>query len=254
MPFVAVAGCVNRTCVALLCKPLRGHCSANPLDGCEVDLASADHCGSCELSCTKAHGICDLSSGMPACSCMGSQHLCGGSCVENDNMACGSSCQLCVTPEHGTIHCSGETCQATCEHGYHAVGDKCVVGNFPTPLATWSGVNWYKIMVTGTMSDTNLLAACQASGLTVPCQAMGTCMYNNDLCKNQTPENSCGDPMKGLAVSLGCSSPSSCTELNGVFQYMGGKWQSGSSCGAYNGSWCAVGSMVQNQFALCVEP
>ena len=254
MPHVAVAGCVNRVCVALSCNPLRGHCSSNPLDGCEIDFTTDDHCGSCELSCTKAHGICTTAGGPPICACPGSQHLCGGSCVENGEAACGPQCEVCMgPPSHGVAHCAGDVCQVKCEDGYHAVGQNCEVGAYPPSFATWGGTNWYKVMVTGTMTDANVMAACKAVGLTVPCQAAGTCQYNNNLCKMQTAETSCGNPMKGLAVSLGCSSPANCAQLNGVFQYMGGMWH-GASCGSLAGSWCSDGSSTQNQSALCVEP
>jgi hypothetical protein len=47
-------------------------------------------------------------------------------------------------------------------------------------------------------------------------------------------------------------SPSQCQPLWGVFQWMGGNWVNGSSCGALQNQWCVQGNGYQNGFALCV--
>ena len=46
------------------------------------------------------------------------------------------------------------------------------------------------------------LAACQACGYTVPCQATAGCQYNDGACLQTNNENSCGNPMLGMAQFL----------------------------------------------------
>jgi hypothetical protein len=122
--------------------------------------------------------------------------------------------------------------------------------NGPAPFTTFDGYNWYKVPVAGTMTDDNIRAACEAMGLSVPCQASGACFFNDPYCMPQTAENSCGDPMLALSTALCAKGPSQCAALNNVFTYMGNKWQGG--CGAGAG-WCIPGNTQQNKLALCVN-
>ncbi|NJK31445.1 MAG: DUF4215 domain-containing protein [Deltaproteobacteria bacterium] len=134
-------------------------------------------------------------------------------------------------------------CSPTCE--YDCNGGMILDDDF-------NGVTYWKVQVMGTMSDPNIFAACEMCGLETPCQATAGCNYNDGMCYQTNNENSCGNPMQGLAQHLGCGSPANCAQLNGVYQYMGNNWVGG--CGVENGSWCAQGNNFQNKFALCVAP
>jgi hypothetical protein len=113
------------------------------------------------------------------------------------------------------------------------------------------GVSFYRVPVSGAMTDNNIRAACLAAGLRVPCQTNGSCAYNDTLCVRVGPESSCGNPMYILSQTIcGGQYPSGCPALSGVFQYMGNAWVGG--CGAFSGQWCAQGNSYSNQHALCV--
>ncbi len=125
---VVTAGCVNRACVALKCAPGKAHCSGNPGDGCESDLTTAQHCGSCENSCPTGGAICDLTSLEPTCACKDGDHACGNTCVANDIKSCGPSCEVCSPPaSHGSVSCNGLGCVSSCDVGYHFDGSACVL-------------------------------------------------------------------------------------------------------------------------------
>jgi cysteine-rich repeat protein len=121
----------------------------------------------------------------------------------------------------------------------------------PVPFTTLGGVAFYKVPVTGAMTDDNIRAACESKGLSVPCQTGGGCYFNDAYCKPATPESSCGNPMSDLAFSLCGSSPATCSQLAGVYQYMGNKWTGG--CGAGGGQWCISGASTSNKTALCIK-
>jgi cysteine-rich repeat protein len=121
----------------------------------------------------------------------------------------------------------------------------------PVPFTTLAGVGFYKVPVTGAMTDDNIRAACEAKGLSVPCQSNSGCFYNDAYCKPATPESSCGNPMSDLAFALCGSSPATCSSLSGVYQYMGNKWNGG--CGAGGGQWCISGASTSNKTALCIK-
>lgn len=121
----------------------------------------------------------------------------------------------------------------------------------PVAFTTLGGVAFYKVPVSGAMTDDNIRAACEAKGLSVPCQTNSGCFFNDAYCKSATPESSCGNPMSDLAFSLCGSSPATCSSLAGVYQYMGNKWSGG--CGAGGGSWCISGASTSNKMALCIK-
>jgi len=122
-------------------------------------------------------------------------------------------------------------------------------------LGVAGGTTWFRVPVVGAMTDNNVRAACLALGLRTPCAGEPGCTFNDTLCSQINYENSCGNPMLRLSQAI-CNgqSPSQCTALNGVYQYMGNNWVSNSACGALSGNWCSQGSEVTNQFALCVAP
>ena len=122
-----------------------------------------------------------------------------------------------------------------------------------TVLGTFAGVTWYRVPVSGTMSDTNIANACANAGLIVPCNAGGCPWSTTAGCRTTSLEQECGNPMRFLARALCNTDPPACSPLNGVYQWMAGAWSGGGGCGADMGSWCSTGSSMSNRFALCVN-
>ena len=218
-------------------------CDKVNVNGCEVNSTSdTKNCGACGTDCAgpNSTGSCVASKCTTKCNT-------GWDDCDKDLK---NGCEADVSADVKNCGACGKVCPMNMP--------RCISGtcrNYPPPFAMWGGLNWYKIQVAGAMTDTNVKAACEALGLTVPCQVRGNCTYNGGNCNMKTPEMSCGNPMLGLAQGI-CNgaSPPSCPALNGVYQYLGGNWNGNSACGALNGSWCSAGNGVQNQFALCIEP
>ncbi len=66
----AAVTCTAGTCsLGGACMPGRAHCSTNPNNGCETDVTTAAHCGSCTTACAEPTPICakDPTSGAYAC-------------------------------------------------------------------------------------------------------------------------------------------------------------------------------------------
>ena len=138
---------------------------------------------------------------------------------------------------------SGDGCDATCN-------SEC---NGTILVQGWNGWTYYKVPVEGTLSDANVAAACSECGLQIPCTGPVGCSYNANNCAQTNNENSCSNPMQGLALHLCGTSPSQCAQLWGVYQHMGNNWVSGAACGAEQNSWCSIGTNTSNKFALCVS-
>ena len=143
------------------------------------------------------------------------------------------------------------TQNSDCQSGLCKMGT-CV--KFPL-VGTLGQVRFFKVPVMGAMSDSNVLAACKAAAMNVGCQSSQVfCPYTDNICV-QTLENQCGAPMMALAQVL-CGpqrvTPASCPALWGLFQYMGQKYNNGSSAGAEQNRWPVLGNQQMNRFALCV--
>ncbi len=251
------------------CPPFQTLCG-----GVCADLAiNPSHCGSCAIACGMAK-LCVQGKCMG--DCPPGQTPCGDTCVDtssdpNDCGQCGhacgggfacvnGACTLVCDADAGLTECNGQCvdtstdpkncgacnspCIGTCSGG--------VCGGGGVFVAKLGAQSFYKVQVSGTMSDTNVLDACKGAGMTVGCSAQSCPQYTDNLCV-QTQESSCGNPMLDLAKAIGCSTPATCPQLAGVYQYMGQKWQSGSACGADGGQWCAVGDQHSDRWALCVQ-
>jgi len=120
-------------------------------------------------------------------------------------------------------------------------------------IGSVNGHDYYKVQVTGVMSDVNALAACKAAGLEAACNDVQNGQFSDDKCIDVGLKDG-GNPMRTLSQAI-CAGqdPGRCDKLNNTFQYMGGKW-SGYTCGALNGTWCMNGGSVSNALALCVSP
>ena len=264
----------NEVCVSSACTV---SCGTKTKCGqaCVTTTDDPANCGGCNKACDGGLS-CVASQCTLVCNADAGQTKCTDTCVNTqvDNANCGScaspcdtdgggGCQkgLCCSP--GTANCTGSACIDTqadpqncgsCGKVCPAQTPNCAGGTCTALIALGKlgSQTFYKIPVTGTMSDTNVYAACIGAGLKVGCQAINCSSYNDNLCV-LTQENSCGNPMMLLATTLGCSSPSNCGPLNGVYQYMGHKWQSDASCGVESGSWCSTGTSYSNRWALCVQ-
>ena len=212
---------------------------------------------SCRVDADCATKICDMSQKI----CVG----CGDGIkngAESDVDCGGKLCAACTLGKTCAAHddcesrlCSSGLC-AACQIDNDCPFKICksgVCSNAPV-VGVLGNQTFFMVEVKGAMTDTNVFKACQSAGLNTPCQAMGNCSYNDNLC-TMTQESACGNPMQMLAFQL-CGkgvSPSSCPALYGCYQYMGHKWTNDSACGAEQNQWCTQGSNQMNRFALCVN-
>src|SRR5262249_35065250 len=90
--------CAAGRCVvpSTSCATGFAHCSANADDGCETDVGTAAHCGSCTKACSADAPFCAGSQCVTSCP-VSTPTLCGSSCANLDNDpqncgACGHDC------------------------------------------------------------------------------------------------------------------------------------------------------------------
>jgi hypothetical protein len=117
--------------VTSACAVGRAHCSNKASDGCETDVTTSAHCGSCTTACTAPNSSCTSTSGSYSCNvgCAGSTPtMCNGSCVDtNSNIAnCGGCGMACPSVNNGSATCSVGQCGIQCDDGYDQLGDHCV--------------------------------------------------------------------------------------------------------------------------------
>ncbi|HEY2743628.1 MAG TPA: hypothetical protein VGL86_03355 [Polyangia bacterium] len=110
------------------CLPGFGDCT--PAPGCETNLGTPDHCGSCTLACGGGDPLCAVDgSGQHQCaSSCGAAAFCNGQCVDtsNDPANCGGCSVGCATPAHGEPACANGMCGFTCDAGYVKTPNGCV--------------------------------------------------------------------------------------------------------------------------------
>ncbi len=235
---------VGQTCAAgdscqegsceLSCQAGLDNCSGT----CTNLLTSRENCGECGTSCDPGT-VC--SNGLCETSCQAGLDICDDTCTDlsSNNSHCGSCGESCGADEA----CSNGECRDL------ACDRKLIHENF-------NGFRYWAVQVDGPMSDEAVLAACQScagDSVDVPCTGLEGCGYNGPACIQTSNETSCGNPMNGLSQELCSSYPSGCPDLFGVYQYMGGTWADGSSCGAESGTWCTQGNNYSDKTALCVE-
>ena len=203
--------------------------------------------GAC-VECAAPSDCPTIAHGSPSCT----NNTCGiasctapwADCVNGPSDGCETNTD--VDPQH----CGN--CPTTCQAPTPTCSGGNCVGCQGTFLTNFGGQAFYKVPVSGTMTDTNLYNACIAAGCRVPCDGQAGCQYNDNLC-TLGAANDCSNPMMQLAQLLCGTGPSSCAALNGVYQYMGNAWISNSACGVEGGSWCSVGSNYSNRLALCIQ-
>jgi hypothetical protein len=124
------AACTAGNCAIAECNAGYGDCNGNPTDGCETQLDSTDHCGTCEQACsfTGSGATCNAMTCVPDGCNVGL-----GDCDGNpDNGcetglgsdpancgACGSPCQANLLANTQVATCSNSSCRpTTCLTGY----------------------------------------------------------------------------------------------------------------------------------------
>jgi hypothetical protein len=103
-----------------------------PDTGCETDLTSPQHCGSCGKLCPAAAPLCttDLNGNLgcaPTCGTI-TPTLCGTRCVDiqtdpNNCSACG---RVCPSGANMVASCTGGVCGNQCNSGFHVCKGLCV--------------------------------------------------------------------------------------------------------------------------------
>ena len=167
-----------------------GDCDAEPKNGCELPLDTADHCGACATECAGATPFCDSTSGTPHCVSTCANTACGSACVDlSTNPAdCGACATICPSPAHGQASCTGGQCGITCSSGYVACSGACVD-------LTSDAANCGKC---GTLCGLpNATASCKSGACTLV-----TCAAGFDNC-DANPANGCETNLKSDAANCG---------------------------------------------------
>ncbi len=117
-PAGAISTCDGTQC-GIRCNPGYGDCDGVAANGCETDLSSASHCGTCATACA-AGATC--TSGV--CVCPLHQTFCGGACVTTavDPQNCGRCGNACT----GTTSCWSSGCVSACPAPLTNCGNTCV--------------------------------------------------------------------------------------------------------------------------------
>lgn len=114
-------------------------CDGASGNGCETDLASADHCGACGTVCP-ARANADRTCTASGCgfSCLPGSDDCDGLATNGcevllgtDPAHCGRCGNPCPAVANGTRTCSSGTCGFDCDAGYAPSGSTCV--SIPAP-------------------------------------------------------------------------------------------------------------------------
>jgi hypothetical protein len=132
----ATAACASGRCVIQSCGAGYADCNQDPTDGCETDVSTAQHCGSCKSACSAAAPDCAPANGGFACTdnCPANAPvLCGTQCVDLSSSIshCGSCSVRCPSVMNGSAVCAGGTCSLTCNADFHACGAGCASDSDP---------------------------------------------------------------------------------------------------------------------------
>lgn len=185
-------------CAASACNPLSGclagrtHCSTNPADGCEVDLSTPAHCGSCATSCSEPTPLCSRMEGGDAgtstyrCTsgCTGmTPTRCGGTCVDaqTDVRHCGACGRACAVPPGGATTCVSGACRPTCPSGRHLCSEACVANTEITSCGA---------LCTACPVPSNSMATCD--GTTCGSVCLGGFHRCGGACVSSLSADSCG--------------------------------------------------------------
>lgn len=195
--------CRGGTCTLVACDPGWGDCDGLASTGCETNLLTASHCGSCTRTCGPSEPVCSAgATGVGTCQsvCAANEELCGSGCVNiQTSVAHCGRCDRSCAPNHATGMCAYGRCQiAACEPGY---GD---CNSDPR--------DGCETALDSTAHCGACDRACTLDGATASC-AHGTCGIS--LCElglgdcDQVTANGCETPLDTLAACGACGSPCS---------------------------------------------
>ncbi len=123
-----VACSAGRCVLTGACASGFGDCDRNPDTGCESQLTSDVHCGTCGGACGPTLHC--LSTGGPhACACVAGEYLCNGVCMslEADVNNCGACGNRCATMSNAVTNCLSSRCSTVCYPGFRQLNDaRCV--------------------------------------------------------------------------------------------------------------------------------
>ena len=224
-----------RTCASCLCTSSctagHGNCTKPTAptadDGCETDLTSAAHCGSCGNVCT------------------GGQTCCGGNhCATLDSSVadCGGCSRACSGSHVSTQACAAGTCNSTCQSGF-ANCNQPTAPSADDGCETATGADVVNCGACGracSAANTNTLSC--ASGLcnSTCATGYGNCTHPSAPSSDDGCETSFNDPNHCGNCSNVCSLPNatagcpsgSCTvqSCSGGFQDCDGTASNGCEC------------------------
>jgi hypothetical protein len=217
--------CASGKCVIppTSCASGYAHCSANADDGCETDIGTAAHCGTCDKACSTDAPLCAGGQCVKSCP-TDTPTLCGSACVnlDTDPAHCGDCTKACPRPASGgNATCSNKTCGFACLANWHSCPGTTDCA--PDTDATRCGPTCMHCPGTSD-GDPNGDAVCTNNQCGIQCHmgytkcANGTCADTNNDVKNC---GQCGHDCTALAnigstAGITCSSgkcvipPSAC--------------------------------------------
>ncbi len=143
LPGAAAVSCVAGECVIDRCVVGRAHCTPSFDDGCETDITTGAHCGSCDVACTQTAPLCATQQNSATAQCVSScagatPTLCGTACVDTsgDIYNCGACNHACPAGAGGLASCTNSTCGLHCQTGYVLVNGSCVTAPPSLDLGT----------------------------------------------------------------------------------------------------------------------
>lgn len=110
----AQATCSQGSCSMVSCDTDWGDCNSDTSDGCETQLNTNDHCGTCDTACSSPEFCFD---GSCTDQCPGGLTNCGGNCIDTsaDPANCGTCDNVC-SYDHAQAACILSACSlASCD-------------------------------------------------------------------------------------------------------------------------------------------
>jgi hypothetical protein len=210
--------CSDGGCAVAACNPGWGDCDGNPQNGCETDLTTSDHCGSCSTSCGDG-GLACVGSACGTCS--PPDTLCSDGCFDltSSSTHCGAcSAGTCAPPET----CVQGSCTegGSCAQGQAECGGVCVDPNSNARACGATCTGCPSGGSVGAFLTRNLGTAACADGVCLnPCPSGwllcgGTCVASNSESNCGGCGNACGS---GQACLQGaCVTPPNTSLVTGL--------------------------------------
>lgn len=162
------------------CAPGWSDCNGSASDGCETDMTTATHCGSCTTTCTGGTPVCSPSTG--------GARSCTSGCPASAPMLCGTTCSDTTTDSN---NCGG--CTDRCTGGMTCQGSKCACPSGSHPCNGQCSSN----------SATTSCGATSCSTCPAPSGGVATCDGTScgQSCTN-TQQSLCGSGTSATCVTL----------------------------------------------------